>query len=179
MNGQNKDANFDYAAPYRDGTVVTLATLTVDSKVDKSSLLETLLPFWRLASQCTEEDQYILAQIHTNVVYHYITNEQLRIERDTIMSRLRQEEADRCHGGDVGKLYLHYPHKEVDKECPARMSFYLRFCDYDLEVYDRAFRKANPLHPNYSSTVDEMFHVESLLHSIEAMRKKLVRRILI
>lgn len=135
---------------------------------------ECVRPYFDECALVSDEDKYILAQINANVIANEMRNHRISSERDVIMKRLRQEEADRLYNGDVNKLHLYYPHHLVDDEYLIRSQWWMNVCELDVGTIRRANAAAGmPL-----LREQDTYHVESMLGYFDELRFRLKRKYL-
>ncbi len=133
-------------------------------------------PYWRDCKMLTEEQRFRMAQCHTMAVSRTLKNAIIDGKRHKIMTRLRQEEADRIYNGDTSRLYLYYPHHLVDEEYPIHAEWWVSYCDKDIEIIEIALQKSRYADGRYLKR--DRYHLETMMNVFDEVREKLERRFL-
>lgn len=147
---------------------------------DINTWMDILKPYWDFATRTPEGDHLPILQIHARVCKERMACNITGINRDIVMCRLQREEAMRLGHGDPNRLYLHYPHKEVDKEV-LRQEFRMKICAMDYDVLQRASKLAgvDAFTEGQDERIDDnIVNTENMVEIMEVIRQRLRRRYL-
>lgn len=147
---------------------------------DINTWMDTLKPYWEFATRTAEGDRLPILQIHARVCKDRMQSLITECERGEVMARLHHEEAMRLGHGDPNRLYLHYPHKEVDKEV-LRQEFRMKICAMDYDALQRASNLAGVdafTEGQDERIEDNIVDTERMVVIMEVIRQRLRRRYL-
>lgn len=140
-----------------------------------SDILQYTLPLWKDLPLVVQGTEYALAQIHTIAVKADLDYKRVTRKRDSIMNRLRDEEAQRL-GCSVSDLYCYYPHSKVDEEYSIRPEYFVSPCDKDIDVlrsnHKVAFGKSSEM------TNGDIYRIDVMLNYLTELRSNMFRRTL-